>query len=208
MRQIIARAWKDTAQSYGLTWGTGIRSLLVPFATFTLIYKVLGGPTAVSEAWTIGLSGLAAVSVGFLPFFLWNLWLAPYKILDERLDEVTSTQTPPKEVDEEAARISRNNVKTHNAIHEMTTLVYCIDERTRRHLGPSVFGRKNPNYDHDFVTLKEKYQSWFPRDLKEYDMKEWAGRIISILKFNDNYEVSGQRIKQAVSSKSWGKEEG
>ena len=207
MRQIIVRAWKDTAQLYGLTWGTGIRSLLTPLATFFLLYKVLGGPKAVSEAWTIGLSSLGAVSVGFLPFFLWNLWLAPYKILDERLDEVASTH-PPKEVDEEAARISRNTVKTHNAIQEIRTLIDCIDEREHRRLGSSAFLSKNQNYNHDFVTLKEKYQSWFPRDLKEYDMKEWAGRIMSILKFNDNYEVSGQRIKQAVSSKSWGKEEG
>ena len=155
-----------------------------------------------SEAWILALSGAAAVGVGFLPLFLWNLWLAPYKILSERLDEVSATQTPPRAVDEEAARRSRLNMKTHDALREMERLRYCIEERERRK--SDNYARPGPqDFDPDFMTLKEKYSSWFPPDLKERDMKKWAGRIISILNAND-YEDAVQRIKRAVSAQSWG----
>ena len=96
MRQIITRTWRDTTQSYGRTLGTLIRLILVPITT-SLLYYVLGGPKAVSEAGTLGLSGLsglAAVAAGFLLLFPWNLWLAPYKILNERLDKVSRRPNP------------------------------------------------------------------------------------------------------------------
>ena len=62
MRQIIARAWKDTAESYGLTLGTGFRSLVVPITMFVLFYHVLGAPEAMSEGVKIALSLVASWS--------------------------------------------------------------------------------------------------------------------------------------------------
>ena len=202
MRQIITRTWRDTAQSYGLTLGTGIRSILVPITTFLLLYYVLGGPKAVSEAWTLGLSGLAAVAAGFLPLFLWNLWLSPYKILNERLDKVSVAQTSPKVVDEEAARRSHNVVKAESARREMESLRYCLGEREDRRSGHSYHPMGSREFDYDFEALKEKYGSWFPPDFEEQSMKDWAGHIIATLKTNE-YDSSVRRIERAVAARSW-----
>ena len=203
MRTLLKRAWSDTAQSYGLTLGTGIRSLAAPLATFLLFYYVLGGPKAMSEAWTLGLSGLAAVSVGFLPLFLWTLWLAPYKILNERLDEIASAQTPPKAVDEEAARRSHNLIKNQSKRFDMERLQYCIQERENRRHGHSHYPQSEQDFDHDFMTLREKYSSWFPSDLRERKIIDWAGRFISILNAYE-YEDTVKIIKQAVAEMSRG----
>ena len=146
----------------GLTLETGIRWIVVPLATFFLLYTVLGGPKAVSDGWTLGLSGLAAVCAGFLPLFLWNLWLAPYKILDERLNKVSDAQTPPKAGDEEAARRSRNHVMNQNTRLDMESLRYCLDEREDRRSGHSYHPMGSQEFDYDFEALKEKYGSWVP----------------------------------------------
>lgn len=87
MENLFIRAFRDTTKSYGLTLGTGIRSALVPLATFFLVHQVMGGKEAMSEGMILALSALAAVGAGFLPLFLWNLWLAPYKILKEEIDK-------------------------------------------------------------------------------------------------------------------------
>ena len=177
MRTLLKRAWSDTAQSHDLTLGTGIRSLAAPLATFLLFYYVLGGPKAMSEAWTLGLSGLAAVSVGFLPLFLWNLWLAPYKILNERLGEIASAQTPPKEVDEEAARRSHNLIKNQSTRFDMEALRYCLNEREDRRSATGYYPMGKQEFDYDFEALKEKYKSWLPPDFEERSMKDWVGHI-------------------------------
>ena len=200
MRILLKHAWQETAKSYGLTLETGIRWILVPLATFILLYTVLGGAKAVSDGWTLGLSGLAAVCAGFLPLFLWNLWLAPYKILDERLDEIASTH-PTKEVDEEAARRSRNHVMNHNTRSDMGRLQYCIQERENRRHGHPYYSQGDQDFDHNFMTLKEKYSSWLPTDLKERKIIDWAGRFISILNAYE-YEDAVKRIEQAVTEMS------
>ena len=201
MRLLLKRAWQETAKSYGLTWGAGIRSLLVPLATFFLLYTVLGGPKAVSDGWTLGLSGLAAVCAGFLPLFLWNLWLAPYKILNERLDEVASAHTPPKKVDEEAERRSRNHVRNQGTRFDMGRLQHCIQERENRRHGHSHYPQSEQDFDHDFMTLREKYSSWLPSGLRERKIIDWAGRFISILNAYE-YEDAVKRIEQAVTEMS------
>ena len=155
-----------------------------------------------SEAWTLGLSGLAAVSVGFLPLFLWNLWLAPYKILNERLGEIASAQTPPKEVDEEAARRSHNLVKNQSTRLDMEALRYSLDEREERRSGTGFYPMGKQEFDYNFEALKEKYKSWFPPDFEERSMKDWVGHIIATLKTNE-YDSAMQRIERALAAKSW-----
>ncbi len=206
MRQIIARAWKDTAESYGLTLGTGFRSLVVPITMFVLFYHVLGAPEAVSEGVKIALSLVAAGAAGFLPLFLWNLWLAPYKILNERLGTVSDAQTPPKEVDEEAKLRSRLHIKQQDTLRELKTMRECIESRESfRHDYPHV-QQGIWDFDYEFQALREKYSHWFPPDLKEREMRNWAGRIIATLNTND-YEDAVRRIEQAAHAKSWRKQD-
>ncbi len=54
-----------------------------------------------TEVSDIVLYGLAFFVVAFLPLFLWHLWLAPYRIMHERLGEVADTQQTPQALGEE-----------------------------------------------------------------------------------------------------------
>ena len=147
-----------------------------------------------TEASDIVLYTLAFAGVAFLPIFLWHLWLAPYKILNERRDKVSDSQPPLKEVDEEtnraraeAAQRARLASKTSKAIREMVDLRICIKRR---------------NANDKFEALKEKYSSWFLPDMEALDMYNWAGRIVATLEIND-YDVAEKRIMTAVDKKSW-----
>ena len=201
MRKIIARAWKDTARSYGITWGAAIRVVIAPAATLYLGYTVLGETRAMSDAWTFVLNGAAFLLVGFLPLFLWNLWLAPYKILNERLDKIPDAQAPPTAVDEEAKRAHAERVhlylKKTDALKELRAIRLCIDSRSRRD-HTSI----NLAIDHQFMALREKYSSWLLPNMDEIDMRDWVERIIAILEIHD-YDVAEKRILRAVLNKSW-----
>ena len=121
MSGIIKRAWRDTLAGVGLSDFSVVRvvlSVAISAAFVGLIWFWRGEMEAITKASDIVFYGLAFVSVAFIPLFLWNLWLAPFKILHERLDEVASTQNPPKAVDEEIARISRDRIKKSHALHD------------------------------------------------------------------------------------------
>ena len=51
-----------------------------------LIWFWRGEMEAITKASDIVFYGLAFVSVAFIPLFLWNLWLAPYRILTEKFE--------------------------------------------------------------------------------------------------------------------------
>ena len=159
-----------------------------------------------SEAWVIGAAFIAATVATFLPEFLWNLWLAPYKILNERLDKVSDAQTPLKAVDEEAKLRSHLHMKQQAALRELKTMRDCIECREGYRLDYPQVQQGVQDFDYKFQALIEKYFSWFPPDLKEREMRDWAGRIISTLNTND-YEDAVRRIEQAAHAKSWRKQD-
>ena len=205
MGQIIIRAFKDTLSQQGISALSVPRLFLYWFAGSVAVVVVMGlyrgWTAAMTEAEDILIYVLAGGGVVFAFTFLWNLWLAPYKILNERLDEIASTH-PPKEVDEEAARRSRNHVMNHNTQSDMRRLKYCIEERENRRHGHPYYSQGDQDFDHDFMTLKAKYSSWLPTDLKERKIMDWAGRIIAIFKAHD-YEDAVKRVERAVAEKSW-----
>ena len=202
---IVKRAWAGTLVGLGISNFSPFRMLLwlavsAVFVTFIWIWR--GESAAMTEASDIVLYTLAFAGVAFLPIFLWHLWLAPHKILNERLDKVSDAQTPPKAGDEEAARRSHNVVKAESARREMESLRYCLDEREDSRSGHSYLPMGSREFDYDFEALKEKYGSWFPPDFEEQSMKDWAGHIIATLKTNE-YDSSVRRIERAVAAKSW-----
>ena len=52
-------------------------------------------------------------------FHVWHLWLAPYKILNEKMDAVASTQENAKPIDEEAELAWQAPVKREALRREM-----------------------------------------------------------------------------------------
>ena len=155
-----------------------------------------------TEASDIVLYTLAFAGVAFLPLFLWHLWLAPYKILNEKMDAVASTQENAKPIDEEAEQRGKLHVKREALRREMEYLRRCIKARaergSRRHVNDP---------DHDFITLKQRHAELIPSDFNELKMEPWIGRIISILTYYD-YDEALERIKRAVATKSWKDEKG
>ena len=111
MENPFIRACRDTAKSYGLTWGTALRAALVPLVTFFLVYQVMGGKEAVSEGVILALSALAAVGAGLLPLFLWNLWLAPYRIMKEEVEQLRANSGGPRASLSATPVTARLNVK-------------------------------------------------------------------------------------------------
>ena len=92
MQNPIIYAWRETKGSYGLTWGTVFRTVSSVASGLGLVWAVFGWPEAMNEGALYVLYGLAAIGAGFVPLFLWNLWLAPYNIMSERLEDLASTQ--------------------------------------------------------------------------------------------------------------------
>lgn len=196
------RAWRDTKRSYGLTWGTAFRSLLVPAAAVGLIYLFHGIPEAMNEASMILLYLLAAAAAGFLPLFSWNLWLAPYRILHDRVDAIANVHHVSKTVDLQAERRATLNVKKHDALQEMKALRRCIalDDRS------DSFPRRGPTRQdckHLIPTLRKKYTDWIPYEYPKQSPEDWISRIIAILSAYD-YEKADTIIKDAAVKGSWG----
>ena len=86
MLHVLRRAWRDTKQSIGLKWQTLVHYVVVPGLTVLLLWFLLGKEQAMDEIWIVGC--YLAVAFLLLVFsFLWNLWLAPYRLINEKMDQ-------------------------------------------------------------------------------------------------------------------------
>ena len=95
MENPFIRAWRETKGSYGLTWGAAVRTILSVAAGLGLVWAVFGLPEAMNEGALYALYILAAIGAGFVPLFLWNLWLAPYRLMNEKIERsVRRTSSP------------------------------------------------------------------------------------------------------------------
>ena len=206
MRSPLNRAFQDTKRSYGISVWKVIRKLVVSASTVGFLYLILGGDAAMSEMWVIAAAFGAALAASFLPEFFWNLWLAPHRIIYERLDEMAGTQSTAEVVDEEnagerAEAAQRGHLASMRSktLLELQDLLQCIESLSRR---TSRSTHMPITSDHNFMALKEKYSSWFPPYMEDRDIHTWAGRIIATLKVND-YDVAEKRIMKAVHKESW-----
>ena len=87
MLDILRRAWGDAKRSFGLRWQSFVHYVIVPGLAVFLLWLLLGRKQAMDEIWIFGCY-LAAVFLLFVFSFLWNLWLAPYRMLKEEVDKL------------------------------------------------------------------------------------------------------------------------
>ena len=87
MLDILRRAWGDAKRSFGLRWQSFVHYFIVPGLAVFLLWLLLGRKQAMDEIWIFGCY-LAAVFLLFVFSFLWNLWLAPYRMLKEEVDKL------------------------------------------------------------------------------------------------------------------------
>ena len=90
---IVTRAYSDTLRALGLPdrlWKLIFTSLLPAGLFVCLLWWWGGEEKAVTEASDIVLYITAFIGAAFIPCFLWHLWLAPYRILNEKLEEISA----------------------------------------------------------------------------------------------------------------------
>ena len=88
---VVKRAWADTLGGLGISHFSPLRLLLwapVSTAFVILIWWWRGETEAMTEASEIVLYALAFVGVAVFPLFLWNLWLAPYWLINEKFGQL------------------------------------------------------------------------------------------------------------------------
>ena len=88
-KDLVKRAWHDTRAEIGWSWGMAVRSC-VAFIGIILFHYWFKSEADAMSVWEEGLySFLIFIALVFLPCFLWNLWLAPYRILSEHFDRAS-----------------------------------------------------------------------------------------------------------------------
>ena len=88
MQGVFRRARDDTRAAFGFKWGTGARFVPASAAVLLLFYYFRGGTEAMNEGIEIALYVIAFFAAAVVPTFLWNLWLAPYKIVNENISKL------------------------------------------------------------------------------------------------------------------------
>ncbi len=76
--------------------GTVVRFIPASAAVLLLFYYFRGGDEAMNEGIEIALYVFAFFAAAVVPTFLWNLWLAPYRVLNDRLDELAKSSGGPR----------------------------------------------------------------------------------------------------------------
>ena len=98
--RVLRKAFKDTWLVFGKNW----KSAVFPFAVITigcvLGFLFLGTKEAMDEIRILALYTFGPIGMVFAIVFLWELWLAPYKLIDEKLVEISDKRHFPKVVGE------------------------------------------------------------------------------------------------------------
>ena len=110
MLSIFTQALRDTRAFFSFSTNSFVRNGLVFIVAMLLMWNIQGRQPMLDELKDVSLY-LSAIGVAALGIFLWNLWLAPYRIMNERLDDALerlpvsqgqNASTPPQPADPSA----------------------------------------------------------------------------------------------------------
>ena len=90
---LLDRALRDTWAGLGLSWGGSAKWGVASVAFIGFSYLALGQEDAMNEATLVGLSVGALICPAVL-LFIWNLWLAPYRVMNDRLKDALEAPLP------------------------------------------------------------------------------------------------------------------
>ena len=100
--RIFYRATSDTLAVFGRGWKTiFLAFVLLIFGSF-LGFRFLGHERAMDELRILALYTFGPIGMVVPVVFLWNLWLAPYRLLKKRVEEIASDKgiaKPPEKAD-------------------------------------------------------------------------------------------------------------
>ena len=92
--QIFKRAFIDTLNTVGGPWKTILSITIVPGFVAGVWY--FQGRDAAMNEWKLVAIYFGSAGVFGLVLFVFNLWLAPYRLLKERVEEISSDKGIPK----------------------------------------------------------------------------------------------------------------
>ena len=87
MLEVIKRAFRDSVRLLVSSWRNIIRSIVLWAGSFVLLFFFGDEENIAQEVSRIFLYVVAGALFVVIPTFLWNLWLAPYRIMQECLDD-------------------------------------------------------------------------------------------------------------------------
>ena len=117
MWKIFKQAFMDTWDSFGLSIGTVLRGLFATAGTIFL-FTLIGKEKAISEMMDYIIYAVAFISFAIIPTFLWNLWLAPYRLMEKHLENElnairNSTKFAPSNDIEEPQKVDVSDYQNH-----------------------------------------------------------------------------------------------
>ena len=198
-KNFVSFAYRKTRYVFGFSRRSFWLSVLVAIVFVGLLAYLRGWSHAKIEAQDYLLYAAAIFSAAIVPTFLYYLWLAPYRILNERL-ECHLKEHPT--VDQDARRRSELHMKQQEALRDMRTLQAALKLRQERSSQPSIYQVRIQALDHDYAVLKEKHSSWLPDSLTAEQMDCWVQRVMSVLQAH-GYEDAKRIIEQAAAKGSW-----
>ena len=96
--RVLRRAWGDTWKLFSGNWKRKFLWGLIVSLGFSLAFFVLEKEKLMDEFKILALFTVVPFGVVFLGVFLWNLWLAPYRIVNEKLDSMKANLGRPKHI--------------------------------------------------------------------------------------------------------------
>ena len=97
--RVFHRAISDTLAVFGRGWKTIFITFLLLIFGSVLGFQFLGYERAMDELRILALYTFGPIGMVVPVVFLWNLWLAPYRLLKKRVEEIDSDKgiaKPPK----------------------------------------------------------------------------------------------------------------
>ena len=194
-KEVLKRTWLDARKSVGVYPLSVFKCVIFPIAWFLgqignvlYVFNKHGKPDGITEifliAWPTGVFLAALMGV-----FLWNLWLAPYKILWEKLDTLSSKITDG---------VGKAESSQKQAIlRDMEALLE--SETTMQFSGSTAVFEKAHSTS---KILRLRHNAFFPKSLKIGEFENWIEKIVNTIQENP-FEVADKKIKKAASKGSW-----
>ena len=103
---VLKRALKETLLAVSASPRSILVSIVSIIGFFFLMWWIRGEQKAMDEIIDYAIAVAAAVGFVIVPVFLWNLWLTPYRMMEERLDAaIGKNKLPPDNAYREAPPI-------------------------------------------------------------------------------------------------------
>ena len=194
-KEVLKRTWLDARTSIGVYPLSVFKCILLPIVwvigqvgNVIYVFYKHGKPDGMTEifliAWPTGVFLAALLCVLF-----WNLWLAPHKLVCEKINGLSREKTDG---------VDKGKSSQKQAIlRDMEELLE--NEITR--YDPSQYQDARNEAKLTCEKLKLRYNLWFPESLR-IDLQMWIHKIVKTIQENP-IEVACKKIKKAASEGSW-----